>query len=59
MTNDPDELLRTRDVARHFSVTTYTVREWIRDGKIESVLVNGQHRIRRREVNKMEQRRYG
>lgn len=59
MTNDPDELLRTRDVGRYFGVSSYTVRDWIRHGKITSITVNGQHRIRRGEVQRFEQQRSG
>lgn len=58
-TNDPDELLRTRDVAKHFGVTSYTVREWIRERKISSIIVNGQHRIKRSELQRLQKEKYG
>ena len=57
MTNDPDELLRTSDVAKRFNVTSYTVREWIRSGKLQSIVINGQHRIRRGELIRFENSR--
>ena len=58
MMRDPDELLRTRDVARMFDVTSYTVREWIRAGKLDAFVLNGQYRVRRRDALALAQRRY-
>jgi putative resolvase len=37
----------TDEVAEMFSVTNYTVRDWIREGKLKAVKINGYWRISR------------
>lgn len=47
-----DELLPIGEVAKAFGVTVATVRNWDRDGRIESVRTpGGQRRFRRSEVD--------
>lgn len=44
------ELLSTKDVARLFSVSTQTVRAWMRSGQLRFVQINQVIRIRREDV---------
>ena len=48
-----DDLLKTSEVARMCNVTSYTVRRWITEGKLVSVTLNGQHRIKRSDLMAM------
>lgn len=53
-------LMRVSEVAKIFEVADYTVREWLKDGKIEgSKTPGGQWRIARTEVERFANEIYG
>lgn len=61
---DPDKpednkLYTTLQVAQLFSVTTETVRDWIKDGKLVGVVVGGRYRVRRRDLISFANHKYG
>lgn len=45
---EPKELLMLKDVAAYFGVSTGSVRNWIREGKLRAILTPGGHRRIRR-----------
>ena len=53
------ELVTTNYVAGLFSVTNYTVREWIRQGLIRGRKVHGRWRVERQSVIDFANERYG
>lgn len=56
----PDiKMLTLAEVAERFSVTPYTVREWIRNGVIKSSKISGRHYIAADEVVRVAQAKYG
>ena len=56
---DIDPWLSTPKVAALFDVKTETVRDWIKQGKIAGVQINGQWRIRKSEVLRFGESRHG
>lgn len=48
-----DDLLKTSEVAKICNVSSYTVRRWITEGKLQSITLNGQHRVRREDLHRM------
>lgn len=52
MTVDPDtdRLMTVKEVAEFFSVTQYTVRQWINNGTLKGAKVNDKWRVARSEV---------
>lgn len=56
---DNDRLLKTKQVAEIFGVTQYTVRNWVKEGKLADIRINGQIRIRTSEVQRFAQANYG
>jgi transposase len=58
--SDPiDKMYSTQYVADMFDVTAETVRNWINAGKLESIQVNGYHKIPRRALLAFANSRYG
>lgn len=59
--NEPDTLLKVSEVAVTFGVTPYTIREWIRDGKLKGVKIGKGHywRVSSNSVKKLAQELYG
>lgn len=58
--NVDDPFLRVPEVAQIFAVKPYTVRQWIKAGKLEGVkLPGGQWRVRRSTVTEFAQKMYG
>ncbi len=55
-----DKLLKVATVARFFDVKNYTVREWIKSGKMSAVRLDGGHyRILESEVKRYANEKYG
>lgn len=65
MTEDGDRAMRVSEVAKFFSVTTYTVREWLKENErdtahgLKGFKINGQWRALKSEVVIFAQRQYG
>ena len=59
MTERDDDLLTVAEVARKFDVTPYTIRQWIRDGKIKALKPGGHWRIERGEFKRRAHEMYG
>lgn len=57
VTKDP--YLSTRQVAMLFGVKPYTIRQWIKDGKLTAVNINSRLKIRKSEVQRLAQDKYG
>lgn len=57
ITEDP--LLSTKQIAKLFGVTPYTIRKWINDDRMKAVRLNGQLKVRRSEVNRYAQEMFG
>lgn len=56
----PDRLLRVNDVAKIFGVKPYTIRSWIKNNKINAVLLPaGHYRIFASEVRRLANVKYG
>lgn len=54
MADEEDRLLSVADVARLLSITEPTIREWIKDGKLQAHRAGGRFwRIRQSEVDRM------
>lgn len=49
----------TAEVAKKFSVTEYTVREWLRFGVIEGVKINGRWKVPHSELVRLATEKYG
>lgn len=47
------------EVAKKFAVRPYTVREWIREGKIKSSKHNGRHYIAEDDLRAFAEKNYG
>jgi excisionase family DNA binding protein len=54
-----DPLYPTTRVAETLGVTAETVRDWIAQGKIEGVKINGYWRVRRSEVIRLANAQHG
>lgn len=54
-----DKPLRVKAVAEFFSVTQYTVREWLKAGDMKGFKINGQWRVLQSERDAYAQRTYG
>lgn len=55
-----DRMLKTSEVARIFDVKVYTVRQWIRDGRMSAVeTATGRYRVKESEVKRFANERYG
>lgn len=54
-----DPFINPSDIARMFGVKPYTVRVWIRDGKLKSEKINGRLKVRMSEVQKYAQQQFG
>lgn len=48
----PDELLKLKQVANHFSVSTRTVRRWIDAGELVACRIGRTIRIRREDLER-------
>lgn len=61
MTIDPDtdRLMTVGEIAEFFSVTQYTVRQWINNGTLAGVKVNNKWRVARSAVVAYAQALYG
>jgi len=46
-------------VADMFGVAEFTVREWLRDGKLEGFKVNGRWRVKQEAIDKLANNLYG
>jgi excisionase family DNA binding protein len=58
--SEEDPLLTAQEVAKIFAVRERTVRDWINEGKITAVKLNGQHwRIQRSEMVRFANEKYG
>lgn len=58
---DDNRLYSTKQIASLFSVTTETVRDWIKSGKLPGVVADGgrSYRVRRRDLIEFANRKYG
>lgn len=57
---EADPLLTVNTVAKMFGVTTYTVRLWLREGKLQGVKLNNERwRVRQSEVERFANVKYG
>lgn len=56
---DNDRYLKISSVAEMFDVSAYTVREWLKSGKIQGVKLNGRWRILKSEAVKLANTEYG
>jgi excisionase family DNA binding protein len=57
---EDDPFLKTDSIAKMFDVKPETVRDWIRDGKLEGAIrIGGSLRVPLSEVKKMGERKYG
>lgn len=56
---EDDPLYSTRKVAATFHLTTETIRNWIKEGKIKAQIVNGRWYIRRSEMIRVANNRHG
>lgn len=55
-----DPLMTPADIAKMFGVTQYTVRLWLRDGKLEGArMINSRWRVRRSIVEAFANQKYG
>lgn len=54
-----DPWLSTSTIAKLFDVKTETVRDWIKDGKIEGQKINGSWKARKSSVLKLVRQRNG
>lgn len=54
-----DKLVRVSDVARAFDVTDYTVREWLKAGKMKGTKINGHWRVSEQAMKNYAQEVYG
>lgn len=55
-----DPFMTVPEVAKIFAVKPYTVRHWIKEGKLEGVkLPGGQWRVRRSTITEFAQKMYG
>lgn len=62
MTVEPSEenpLYSISSVAKMFDVTSYTVREWIKSGKLEAFKVMGQWRIQKSALVELANKEHG
>ena len=57
--NDDPEYISTQRVAKMFGVTTYTVRNWIAQGKITAIQVHGRWRVNYDSVLALAHDQYG
>lgn len=48
-----DDLLTTTEAAKALNYSSYTIREWIREGKLPATQINGRYRIRRGDLMKL------
>lgn len=57
----PDVLMKVREVAEMFDVQPATVREWLKDGTLDGIKIGKGHywRIPRRAAIQLATRRYG
>lgn len=58
-TTDEETFYSTRHVAKMFHMTTETIRNWIKEGKIEGSLINGRWYIKRSEMIRFANDRHG
>ena len=63
-TFDPDrpedsKLYTTGQVAELFSVTTETVRDWIKDGKLRGTQIGRSYRVRRKDLIEFANHKFG
>jgi excisionase family DNA binding protein len=56
---DTDRFMAVKEVAAFFDVRMFTIREWITDGKIKAVKVNGRWKILKSEVIRYANELYG
>lgn len=55
-----DPLLKVATVAKMFEVRPYTIRQWIKDGKLKAVRLDGGHyRVYQSEVRRYANEKYG
>jgi excisionase family DNA binding protein len=51
--SDHDPYLSLREIAAELNVSTYAVRKWILDGKLEGIKVGKMYRVRRSDLDRM------
>lgn len=54
-----DEYMRIGAVAKLFDVTVPTVRQWVRDGRLRSTMINHRHLFKRSDVEALIEERSG
>lgn len=54
-----DKLYSTKQIAELFSVTTETVRDWIKDGKLKGAAPGNRYRVRRGDLIAFANHKYG
>lgn len=54
-----DPFYSVETVAEMFDVEPYTVRNWIRDGKLEAIKVLGRWRVKKSEVRRLVNQEHG
>ena len=47
------------EIATKFAVTVATVRNWIKEGKLKAIVINGRYRVPESELRKFAEDRYG
>lgn len=58
-TEEFEKLYTVQKVAELFSVTSETVRNWIKSGRLSAVKINGYFRVSNSELKKFANSRYG